>query len=201
MAQDPSHPDDDLIQRRRELIVADINRSFEVSSALFRWMIASTLLLNGGALVALLGVEDLRTSLARGVGWLFAGGIVSALMAGLGTAHTFAGAGVALIERLWADDEMGQSTYEGFYKRSKAVSAMIVLGPLFLCVSIGCFVQGCVEVAKIASAESPSRSVAPSEATSGADASVAERNKDKLLNSNSGRTTSGSVTPPNGRDR
>lgn len=67
--------------RQRVLIEIGLDQN-RISGDLFRWTLASLLLVNGGAIVALLGVDGINVILFEEAGWFFAGGMLAALVGG-----------------------------------------------------------------------------------------------------------------------
>jgi hypothetical protein len=69
---------------RRQSLLAGAQAVGRDSSELLRWTLGSLLVVNGGAIVALLGAEDLRTEAFKEAVFWFAGGMLAALIGGLG---------------------------------------------------------------------------------------------------------------------
>lgn len=135
--------DGPLIEVRRDLAVRDLERLFDVTIGLFKWMITTLLALNGAALLAIMGAADLRNVLVSGPMWPFAGGVFLALGGGIAVVLGFARIGEELFEALWRGDDLSVKSYDDFAPKSNQPIASLV-GAVLLALSVVCFVWGCI---------------------------------------------------------
>jgi hypothetical protein len=82
MAQ-PPHAETEIEKIRRQTILANAQANNDLSGNLLKWSFAALLVTNGGALVALIGSNELRTEGFRDAGLYFGGGMICALFGGM----------------------------------------------------------------------------------------------------------------------
>jgi hypothetical protein len=137
-----------LEQRRRQLVNDEISRSSDVAITMFRWFLSSLLILHGGALVALVGVDDLRPAFVKGPAWFFAGGLATALFAGFATARAYAHYVLSMADWLWAGKQLEAGSFSELSKAAVPRKRLVV-SRLLMVASLILFVTGCFAVAWI----------------------------------------------------
>ena len=102
----------DLQEVRRDLIIRYIERNYEYSESILKWCVTTLAALNGGALIALIGIEDFRTEGLEDIVWFFGIGVFSAVLATFCFGWAYAGAAQDIAERLWKDDILSSESYK-----------------------------------------------------------------------------------------
>ncbi|HEX2763480.1 MAG TPA: hypothetical protein VHM92_06495 [Allosphingosinicella sp.] len=113
-------------------------------------MVTSQLILNGGALVALLGVDELRPALLAGPAWWFIAGLGFALIGGVASASLMLSQAINLNELLWADDPFRHATYNALYESIRPPRAFTMAAAALLAMSAVAFGWGCLKTAEMA---------------------------------------------------
>jgi outer membrane murein-binding lipoprotein Lpp len=101
MAAQPPGAPTDLDRLRRENIFAAAQEAHVRSSEFLKWTIASLLVVNGGALVALIGSQELRTVAFSEAVYYFAGGMLSVLVSAVLWAFSTSSQAMAGLRRAW----------------------------------------------------------------------------------------------------
>ncbi|HEX8240133.1 MAG TPA: hypothetical protein VF574_10385 [Allosphingosinicella sp.] len=150
---------------RHDIVLELVKESRKAANELARWTIASLLLANGGAVVALLRSDPTRAVLFEGAGWAFIAGFVAALLAGLFNSFFAELYANALEDELWSGKAAAKSTVKEMREAATGhglgVGAISFLLMLF---ALGAFVWGCWEIA-----EAPKTAVSGAPAVDGAD--------------------------------
>lgn len=132
---------------RRQILLERSHRESAYSDDLLEWTITSLSLINGGALVALVGNDETRHLMLAGPGWLFGLGVMSSLLAGISVAVYYSSAAGHLLQRAWSGDELTEDRFMSVYMGARAWLS-VLLTCLFGIASFACFVLGCWEVSK-----------------------------------------------------
>ena len=133
---------------RRDLVVAQINRNFEYSEAILKWCVTSLVALNGGALLALVGVDDIRPIIFEGNGYFFGGGILLAVSASFLFSLSYSLIASEVAEKLWKNDILSASSYkEVMLRKSKGIIPGVV-GMVLTFGSALALIIGCLEISE-----------------------------------------------------
>jgi hypothetical protein len=136
-----------LEKTRESVLIEEAHESRRSSNDMARWTVASLLLANGGAVVALLGSEYTREALFANAGWFFLGGFLATLVAGFAHSLYAESYASALLESIWNREAADHPDYQKLCDgaANKAIgSALIWLG--LMAVAFVAFVLGCVSV-------------------------------------------------------
>ena len=144
-----------LSQLRRELVISHARTSADLASSYLKWLCTSLLLVNGGALVALLSVPEIRPVLFSGAGWFFAGGMLLALLGGTASAAALSASSSYLLDRIWGGDALADESW--FAMEMPRPTHRFVAGVCagLWAASLASFVFGCVQVAEIPAKQTP----------------------------------------------
>ncbi|MCV0383683.1 MAG: hypothetical protein K5799_09520 [Erythrobacter sp.] len=125
---------------RERLIELDIDRFFSVRLDLFKWVLASTLTINGAPLVAMLASDTLRPMLL-GPGVLFAVGLAFSILGNVLLVRGLAFAGQALFDAHWEGNAVSKDDYDEVAPESD-VNRATLAAAVSLGLSIGAFLIG-----------------------------------------------------------
>ncbi|HLL30394.1 MAG TPA: hypothetical protein VK403_05300 [Allosphingosinicella sp.] len=136
-----------LEETRDSIIIEEAKEVRKSGHDLERWTVASLLLANGGAVVALLRSEYTQEALFTDAGWYFVGGFLAALLAGFFHSIYAESFATNLLEGVWSEDVQDRSDYRKFRETAAGNatgSALITLG--LMIVAFVAFVLGCLAV-------------------------------------------------------
>jgi hypothetical protein len=136
----------DIETIRREIILQHAMRETEFSNSLLKWSITSLQILNGGAIVVLVGDEQTRRIMLDGAGWLFAGGLLCAFLTGIFMSVFYNSSSGHLFEKVWKNDSLSDDSFLQLYL-SANIRTSLVLTFLFGLGSFTLFVAGCGMIA------------------------------------------------------
>jgi hypothetical protein len=156
MAMKPSRKPDaggpELQERRRAIVAGEAAETAKFANEMLRWTLASLILVNGGALVALLNNEQTRAGLFARAGWFFVGGLFAALIAGFFFALYVSRFSGQLSDLVWRGEALEQEDIRQLTKKTSGKGARLGLGAFLLLVAaFACFVMGCLSVSAIPS--------------------------------------------------
>jgi hypothetical protein len=143
--QPPTAPDE-FEQLMRQSLLAGAQSMSDRSSDILKWSLGALLAVNGGAIVALLGSDELRTEAFKEAAFYFGGGLLSALIGGMCWAFGFAYFSADGLRRAWDRTPLSGDELENL-KTESATRNFTVAGFLFWCASFGLFAFGCIATA------------------------------------------------------
>ena len=131
---------DHLLAARARLVELDIDRFLSITLDLFKWVMATTLTINGAPIAAMLGSEALRPMLL-GPGIVFSVGIALSVFGNLLLVKGLAIAGAALFKAHWSGKAVNEADYDEVAPESDrnayTVSAAVLLGLSILSFLVG----------------------------------------------------------------
>ena len=136
----------DLREVRKAIVLQAISRNFEHSEAMLRWCFTSLLALNGGALLALFGVDSLRANLVSGVGWKFGSGIFCAVISSFFLAAAYSFMATDLAEKVWKDDVLGRASFRLLPAKSVGTGVTATIATVLAIGSAWMLVSGSLDV-------------------------------------------------------
>ena len=138
-----------LEETRDSILIEEAKEARKSSADLSRWTVASLLLANGGAVVALLRSEYTREALFENAGLFFLGGFLAALVAGFAHAMYEDSYATNLLEGTWGGHAVDRSDYRKVREAAAEQatgSAVVTLG--LMTVAFVAFVVGCFAVSR-----------------------------------------------------
>lgn len=140
---EPNQELSELQRFRRELASRDLDKTYSLTLEVFKWFVTTALALNGAALVALIGANDLRPLIASGPGFLFGAGVVLALLAALAIILAMIHIGKETFDALWRGDNLDVTSFDEFApkadeEKKSEIAGWLLFGAIF------CFVVGCI---------------------------------------------------------
>jgi hypothetical protein len=138
----------DLEKLRRQSLFEGAQAASNLSGELLKWTLGSLLLANGGAVVALLGADDLRTEAFKLAAFLFAGGMLGALVGGLSWTIAIALQSADALRRAWDSAPLVMDDLTDL--KVEKVTKQWMIGAIFSwLISFGLFAAGCASTAFI----------------------------------------------------
>src|SRR5687768_303472 len=95
-----------LDDKRRDIMKSESDLLRSSAHEMARWILGTLLLINGGAIVALIGNDTTRTGLLGIGGWLFLGGLACTLLGGTLFFYFTDTATSSIDDRLWSGAEL-----------------------------------------------------------------------------------------------
>jgi hypothetical protein len=132
----------ELEKLRLELALRDLDKTYDLTADLAKWVGATVFALNGAAMIALLSSPETRRLLVDGPGWLFAIGVILPVVGTIIAVRSLALMGNAMSKALWKGGNLDVSSIEELTPDldDSAASKAVALS---FSVSIICFVIGC----------------------------------------------------------
>lgn len=134
-----------IVEERRTIAKDAINRAFDSSMALTKWVLTSVAVFHSAALVAGFNSEQFSTIMFRGPAWFFLSGIALALGSGLSLAVGAADYAGKMTNCLWRGEGLDTAENEAF---DPEPTKTIILGATLLGLSIAAFVLGVASAAR-----------------------------------------------------
>lgn len=128
---------------RRSILKSDVESSGAATNELARWILASLLLMNGGAIVALLGNDTTKSGLIGSAGWFFISGLGCSLFGGFTFLFFYDSALTDTLDRLWSEEPL-PAERRSAVKATPFTRYSLIAGLLLWILSFGMFVAGCV---------------------------------------------------------
>lgn len=141
----------DVYDFRRRMLLEEAHNASRIFGDVLKWTLASLLLVNGAAVVALLNAQGLRVMMLDDAGWMFATGMTLALLGGGFWAKLYNDTSWRLLKAAWQDQDSSTPSLEEICRRPVAwkyqagFASFLWLGSLF------CFMLGSATVAGMAS--------------------------------------------------
>jgi hypothetical protein len=136
----------EIEQVRRTSLLAEAQATSGISGDILKWTLTSLLVVNGGALVALIGANDLRAEAFQAAAFYFGGGMLSALVGGVCWAAALGFFAADALRRAWDPTPITASELGGL-KTQKVTERWGVAALITWLVSFGLFAAGCIETA------------------------------------------------------
>ena len=136
---------------RRELVLQSVARNFEYSESILKWCVTSLMALNGGALIALMGIDELRDIVLKESGIIFGLGVLAAVLAAFFFSIAYGALAMNYAERLWTGDILSRDSFKHLTTRSLGLSAPAALAFMLSVGSGLCLVIGALDVAEVSS--------------------------------------------------
>ena len=136
---------------RRELVLQSIGRNFEYSESILKWCVTSLMALNGGALISLIGIDELREVVWKESGIFFGIGVLAAMLAAFFFSIAYGALAMHYAEGLWTGDILSRDSFKRLTSRSLSLMATPALAFLLCIVSGGCLMIGALGVAEVTS--------------------------------------------------
>jgi hypothetical protein len=134
----------DMDAVRRQSMIDTGNAMNGSSADIFKWLLGSLLVVNGGAVIALLGSEDLRTAAFGGLnspGILFGAGLLCAVLTGFFWTIAFALASAEYLRRAWDETPLAATEFESLRPKSSTINwfgaALVCVAVSFLFFALG----------------------------------------------------------------
>ena len=141
--------DDAKKSLRIEIVKKVIEDSEATSAALFKWIIASLLVVDSGALFALTKVQLIQAGLSVGELWPFAASMVLAIFSGFFISLGYSATANELVEIVWSDSVSDFATYQELFGSLKKHNWPFAIGFLSLLASTGLFIYGFYSISSI----------------------------------------------------
>jgi hypothetical protein len=148
MARQPPRPETEIEKVRRESLITDGHAGLSLAGDLLKWTLGSLLVVNGGALVALIGADDLRKDAFNEAALLFGGGMIAALLGGLCMAFTVMLTSTGELRRAW-DSKPIAATALARQKLEPAVRNWGIGAIVLWLLSFTLFAFGCISTANL----------------------------------------------------
>ena len=132
----------ELERRRLDLALRDLDKTYDLTADLAKWVGATVFALNGAAMIALLSSTETRRLLVEGPGLLFAIGVILPVVGTIIAVRSLASLGNAMSEALWKGGNFNVSSIEDLTPDFDNGAASRAIASFFS-VSIICFVIGC----------------------------------------------------------
>lgn len=130
---------DRIAEDRRAIAKDAINRAFDSSMALIKWVLTSVAIFHSAALVAGFNSEQFSTIMFRGPAWFFLVGIGLALGSGISLAVGTADYAGKMTNSLWRGEGLDTADNETY---DPEPTKTIVVGATLLGLSIAAFLLG-----------------------------------------------------------
>lgn len=138
----------ELEKVRRQSLFDGAQAANDLSGELLKWTLGSLLVVNGGAIVALLGAAELRAEAFKLAAFLFGGGLLTALLGGLSWTMALALYSADGLRRGWDPAPLVMDDLTNL-KTDKATKQWLIGAVVFWLASLSLFAAGCITSAFI----------------------------------------------------
>ena len=131
----------ELTEVRKNLTISLIEREAEAANGLFKWLTATGLTFNGGALLSLLNIEERYPGVLISSGIFFAVGLLTTIFAGTFGIFAHGSVANAVAKELWSGRI--REDIEEFSEEKTGMALVSFLYFILILISVGLFFYGC----------------------------------------------------------
>ncbi|MET1112358.1 MAG: hypothetical protein ABWX67_12605 [Allosphingosinicella sp.] len=146
MVSQPPSPSSEIELLRRQSLFGGAQATSDLAGDLLKWTLGALLAVNGGALIALLGADELRAEAFKEAAFFFGGGMLCALIGGICWTIGLSLLSADGLKRAWNPEPLEEDALASL-KTQKATGYWLIPGSLCWIAALFFFVMGCISTA------------------------------------------------------
>ncbi|MGP1354723.1 MAG: hypothetical protein ACTS1Z_15515 [Parasphingopyxis sp.] len=137
---------------KAEIIKEEIRKDDDFSFSIFKWCLASLVIVNSGTLFSLSRMEIIQSPNFLSIASPFAASLFLSIMSGIIMCITYSISASRMRSRLWQDNFDQYESFTKFYSSLKPGTGLFLIGALLLIFSVSAFIYGCFSLAAVLNA-------------------------------------------------